>query len=261
MSSRHLLFPLLPLLLLGLSTPALAIVNIESARVKPQQGWSGQVSLGVQGASGNTDKTNGSLSVTVFHHNKQHQWMLLGSREYGKSNEVKDTDNAFAHLRYNYLMSERFAYETFVQYQSDEFRRLEDRELLGFGGRWTFPVSEQSANVLGAGVFHSWEQYDSTVVDEEQRENLWRANFYWVYKTSLNKQLNFSGTFYLQPGLEQADNNRILAQSALRIKMTDMLDFVLKLNVVHDSEPPRLLAGEPLEKTDIKYSTAFEMQF
>jgi len=254
-------------LLCLLAMPAHAIVNIENIRAEePKDGISSQVNLGINGDRGNTDKISATAAAKINWRQQLRSSFLVYSQEYGKSNDIKDTDKSFLHLRYIKEYTDVTATEVFTQYQDDQFKRLSSRVLLGAGLRFVLTQSKQekkqSTNILGLGAFRSEERYNDAVIADERTENAWRANFYWVYKIRLNAQLNLANTIYLQPDVSEIDDVRLFDQFALEIKMTEKLSLRLNLDISHDSEPPVLSAqSDALDKTDVSYSTSFVYNF
>jgi len=250
-----------------LAIPAHAIVNIENIRVEePKDGISSQINIGINGDRGNTDKISAAAAAKLNWRQQRRSSFLVYSQEYGKSNDIKDTDKSFLHLRYIKDNLGITATEIFTQYQDDEFKRLSGRVLVGAGLRFVLSQAQkgkrQSANIFGLGAFRSNEDYNDSVISGDRSENAWRANFYWVYKTRLNAQLKLANTIYLQPDVSEFDDVRLFDQFALQIKMTEKLSLQLNLDISHDSKPPTLsTAGQSLDKTDISYSTSFVYNF
>src|SRR5262245_14644195 len=106
------------------ATRAGAINNIESQRFKAiPQGVSGEAQGAFSGRSGNGDKQATLMGRRLEYLEDIHQYLLIGKREYGQSNDQTDIDNSFLHLRYIHHLDKIYAWETFTQYEEDFFRQ------------------------------------------------------------------------------------------------------------------------------------------
>lgn len=239
------------------ATSATAIVSMEGLHTsKPKEGFSGNVELSLSNTSGNTEKEEYSLGSRLqWHQGKVTDYLLL-SAHYGESSGVKNTDNAFIHLRHIQQFQPRTAWEAFMQAEQNEFARLEYRGLAGGGLRFTLYEKENRGAVFfGIGTYYSEERIDDTYPDAGT-ETLWRGNTYLLLKYQATPNTVLASTTYYQPSTEGADDYRLLEQAALKVKLTDMLSLVVSAEYSFDSEPP-----QGVEKRDVTYKTAFSLGF
>ncbi len=250
-------------MLVSVCLPAQAIVNIERLRIEePEQGWSGTLRWGIDGDRGNTDQLSFSTALSAYWRRDRHQVMGFFSREFGRSRDVKNKDRTFFHGRYIRKQTARWSWEGYVQRQSDQFRRLEQRSLIGGGGRFQITRTDQTAQTVGVGVFRSREAYDQTVVASQQKEIAWRLSTYWVFRWQLAEHLTLANTLYLQPKVDRTGDVRLAEQLSLVAELTEHLELNLTLDALYDSDPPRLVAGQTaLEKADVSYKTRLAYHF
>ncbi|MFN3714179.1 MAG: YdiY family protein [Alcanivoracaceae bacterium] len=259
------LFRIAAIFLLSLmSVSVYAISNIETQRPgPPPEGWSGNVEFSASGKSGDVEEDRYAIGGRLgFRADKNTIFGVLQAAE-SRSQGVKTADEAFAHLRAIHQYSERLAGEGFVQFQENEFANLLSRYLAGAGGRFQLLYTEDSYSVyMGLGVFHEWERTDlGTFTD---RQKTWRLNNYWSYQHQLNEQVNWYGTLYLQPDMDNVDDYRALLDTGFVVRLTGSLRMRVSYNLRHDSEPPQNLLATPVidrEKTNSQYVTAFMYEF
>jgi putative salt-induced outer membrane protein YdiY len=243
---------------LGLPLSAQAIVNVEGLRSGSQQpGLGGSVSLSVNGASGNTDKMAANASGRLNWQRSQSITFLIASYSFGETNQTRNTNKAFGHLRHVYQYTERMAFEGFVQAERNEFTRLTLRTLAGAGVRQRLHKSDNGQANLGLGAFRSAETLDEQPgLTDSGTERLWRANIYLALDYAFNKQLRIESTTYYQPSTKDQNDYRLLEQAALKVSINDSLAIKLTLDIARDSQPP-----QAIKETDVSYLTGLEYKF
>ena len=242
---------LLILLLVVSSFSAVAIVNTETVRPKPDElGYKGQVKFDLGGKSGNTEKFKAGLGHNSVWNNGAYQNFLLMSYNYGESFEVKDTNKSFFHVRHVRPIKEDVFWELYGQSQTDEFKRLKLRGLAGVGGRWEYGF-EPARVALGAGLFYSHEELKETSLAKGETEDTGRGNFYVSLKTQPKAGLTGILTLYFQPKLDEMSDHHAYASGMLKADWNESLAFAIEAELAHDNRPP---AG--VEKTDTTYSSS-----
>lgn len=246
---------------LGLLAPAAqAIVSMESLHFEsPPPGFSGSLSLGMNSAEGNNNISDASLGSRLQWQGEQRTTYLLLNAARGESNDVVNTNERFLHLRHIRGTQNRVAWETFLQGEYDEFARLEFRGLLGGGARLRLWQSDQHGrSYLGLGAFYSEERLiaSATTTAEEQEQQLWRENIYWMVKFPFAENILLVNTVYYQPNVDDGRDYRLLDQMALKLGVNEHLSFSLAIEIKKDSQPP---IG--VEESDKRYQTILEYRF
>ena len=245
------LFCLLPL-------SAQAIVNIEELRGdKSGDGLSVRASIMASGASGNTDKSSVSAAGRMHWQSGPLASLVIASYDYGESNNVRDTNKSFLHLRQIRTYQPGRAVEAFIQAEQNQFARLDFRGLIGAGLRLTIADTKQTTAAVGFGALHSWETLDKRPgLTDDGTETLWRLNTYLALNQRFNEQTRFANTLYYQPAADDAADYRLLDEAALFVNISDRLDLKMSVDVTHDSRPP-----QTVEKTDVSYQPGLEYSF
>lgn len=240
------------------SCTAQAIVNIEGMRDQATgPGLSGTLNLSVSGANGNTEKFATSAGVHLLWRHTRASTLFIASHDYGSSNQVRDTNKSFIHIREVVPHSERFAYEGFVQGERNEFTRLSLRTLFGAGVRMRLHGNDVGATWLGTGAFHSTEKLeDNPLYSDGGTERLWRGNIYLAIAYHLHNNISVESTSYYQPALSDTGDYRLLEQASVRFTINNHLSLRLTLDINHDSRPP-----ESVKQTDVNYLSGLEYSF
>lgn len=250
--------------LLFAHTSVHAISNIESQRPgPPPEGWSGHLEFSASGQSGDVEEDRYGIGGKVVFKAEENTAFMILEKARGETQDIKTSDEAFAHLRGIHERTDRFAVEAFLQWQENEFSNLLSRNLLGAGGRFGILADPDHYTFdLGLGAFREWEETDlGTYVDNQTN---WRVNTYWAYRHRLNEQVNWYNTVYYQPKADDFDDYRMLFDAGLTVRLTDALQLQISYNLRYDSRPPQNLEVTPVidrARTNTQYSTSFLYEF
>lgn len=240
------------------SGAAQAIVNIEGLRGDANEpGLSGSLDLSLSGAQGNTDKIAATAGGRLLWQRERDSTLIIASYSYGSSNDVRDTNKTFTHVREVYPTSDENSLEGFFQVERNEFTRLSLRTLIGGGLRQLMYGSAAGQFWLGAGAFYSTEKLKSDpLYTDGGTERLWRGNIYLAIDYSLNDSVKLVSTTYFQPSMEDVSDYRLLEQGTIRFTINDSFALRLRLDIAHDSRPP-----QSIKKTDVNYLSGLEYSF
>ena len=133
----------------GGATVEAQIVNTLRRWSDADPGWSGRVEASFAAASGNTEylelTAGGSAQLIAG----RHRLRGLASESLRRANGEKIAESFLAHLRHNYRLTSVFSTLAFAQHQSDPFRRLRRRTLIGAGTRMDLIREEDWEGSLG----------------------------------------------------------------------------------------------------------------
>lgn len=243
------------ILLAVCSLSAKAITDIESQRHNDDvDGLKGAIDFSITGKSGNSDKQTSAASGRLDYRRAESQALFIAKTEYGESNKIKDADNNFVHFRYIHHNSERFAWESFMQYQDDEFKLLDSRKLIGGGVRYDLSVEQTYQLSLGLGAYYTEEVHQLAAT--ELREDYARANSYVSYSQQLTDTATISNTLYWQPRFSRLSDSYVYNNFSLSVKINDALSLKVSLESQYDSQP---VAN--VEHSDHSYYTALVYEF
>lgn len=242
--------------------PALAITNIENERPgPPDEGWSGDVELGLSGKSGDQEQEHYHGAGKLTWREGDTTAFALAQRAYGKTFGLEDTDETFLHLRGIRQITPTLAGEAFTQWQQNDFANLTSRALVGGGGR--FDVLSQPEVVtlsVGLGAFREKENLDLGTYN--QITWAWRANSYVAYRHQINPQLRLVGTAYYQPNVGEFDDFRVLLDFGLVVAIYEHLSLKVSYGLTHNSDPAvNLAANINKAETNTNYVTSLVYSF
>jgi putative salt-induced outer membrane protein YdiY len=244
--------------ILIITTQLLAVVSISPVEIGDNSGFSGGVELGLDTKRGNTHKDAYKASANINYDNNTSYvtWFRI-SGEYGKANDVEDTNKIYAHLRYIHSLSEDLLrYEVFLQAQEDKFKALNYRGVGGIGLRakiFNTPIGGKG--YFGLGAMYEEINYTDPSIDPD--ENNIRLNSYLAYSLKFTNNSSLVYTFYYQPVLDDFEDYVMTNDLELILEVYKKLYLKFSLSYDRDSRPPNGIE----DKYDLSQSTTFLYEF
>lgn len=243
---------LLPLLLFPLWLSA-QVVNTEKLRSAGEEGWLAEAGLDfglTRNKAGQTLRLGSRLRVE--YDTEKSRWMLLGAYNLTQFRNVEDpgsvprnfANNAFGHLRYNYLANDWLTWEVFTQLQHDEIQQINNRLLSGTGPRVKLLRTDSSQ--LYFGLLYMYEHEASTDFIETPEETLekdvslfdHRLSTYLSGGFQITETFNINHVTYFQPNLEDFSDFRVSSETSFSLKISEKLAFRTYFQLVYDRRPP-----------------------
>jgi hypothetical protein len=239
------------LLLLPTLLPA-QVVNTEKLRSTNEEGWLAEAGLDfglTRNKAGQTVRLGSRLRLE-YEKNKN-RWMALGAYNLTQFRNVEDpgsvprnfANNAFGHLRYNYLANDWLTWEAFTQLQYDEIQQIDARVLTGTGPR--IKLLRTDSSQLFFGMLYMYEYESSTDVfevpeDREERITLTdhRLSTYISGGFQVTETFSINHVTYFQPNLADFGDFRISSETSFSFKISDKLAFRTYFQLMYDERPP-----------------------
>lgn len=238
-----------------LSQSLLALVTIAPVEIGAKPGISGKAAVTLETKRGNTDKQNYKTSLRInYDNNISHVTWAEISAEYGESNDQKDTDKAFAHIRHIRTTGIKdLRAEGFAQVQNDKFKLIKNRTLFGAGMRYKlFSLFGKDKGFVGLGAMNEMISYTS----DDPYENNQRMNSYIAYSSEFAQRSRISLSFYYQPKINDFADHVTSTDLELRLLVIDKLFLQFKVAYDTDSNPP---IG--VRNYDLTQNTSFIYEF
>lgn len=230
------------------------IVNTLRRWSDAEPGWSGRVEATFAAASGNTEylelTAGGSAQLVA----SRHRVRGLVSESLRRANGEKIAESFLAHLRHNYRLTPVFSTLAFVQHQSDPFRRLQRRTLIGAGTRMDIVREEHWEGSLGVSYMFEAEELTDDPDGRVEREG--RGSFFASAIGQVAETLRIDLSSFYQPLFSDFGDARAYTAASLRVDVVGELDLIVRFDLTHDSRPP---VG--VEETDMRFSTGLVFDF
>ena len=119
------------------STLTSQIVDIETSRKEDLVGTKISLNLGFDGSSGTVDRTNYSIGTRFDFNNEVWNRFLIFNYSRREKDDRINEDNTFLHLRFARKISSLIAAEFFIQTNEKPLEKIEERNLIGIGLRFS----------------------------------------------------------------------------------------------------------------------------
>lgn len=240
------------------SVRAPAQVNVEPLRDKlADDGIGGDVSASVTAYRGNVEGTILGASGLLGLSDDNHLGYFVGRANYTQFGGDARVANAFAHARFNERFEDWFSWEAYLQAESNRFRALSRRALVGSGPRFTREVSESFSMFYGTAYMFELAEYSKDLPPRDapvDRAHRW--SHYGGFSFDIIDEVNFTTTNYYQPRFDEFGDYRALLTAGLRFSVTQRLSTKLDVSVRHESRVP-----EEVKKTDLEWVNAVQVSF
>ena len=147
----------------------------------------------------------------------------------------QDLENkGMLHLRYTHPVKS-FYMEGFIQNEFDDFRSLENRQLIGGGVR--FPLTSTSffdSMFVGSGVMHEKEVYK---LDNNLEITELKSTNYLTLSKAIKDNISLSTTMYYQFNTSKVKDYRLLAISTINFDISDRVGFFVRIDLREQAIP------------------------
>ncbi|MBK9336636.1 MAG: DUF481 domain-containing protein [Lewinellaceae bacterium] len=209
------------MLLFGAAFLYAQVVNIEEQRItgtRDSVRWYGHLRGNASLVKVQQQSLQIQVQTKVQYKHDPHLTLLLLNLNLLRAGNKDFARQAFAHLRYNYKLSETWTWEAFAQTQTSPIQLLDQRSLLGAGPRWRLFKSPDGRQRIYLGAAWLWEQNTFTEPNGQQARH--RSSNYISMTFRPGKQVTFIGTTYWQPVWGLIRNYRFSTDWLLRVDIT-----------------------------------------
>ena len=245
---------LILLLLLYSATTSAQILNAESLRkVSDTSGFSGATSLNF--ALKRTTNDHLTISNAIHVQYKMHSHLILFKNDivFEKVEGDKLENSWISHLRYNYQLRPRIAWEVFTQGQFNKVSLIDFRGLIGTGPRFKLTNNENYRFYLGTLVMF---EYEETLDNVTPLQRNFRGSAYLSFSLYPTKNVSITSTTYFQPLLSQWSDYRISSQTSLLLPIVKSFSVSINHTFTYDTFPA---VGIP--NSQYSFTTGFAYSF
>jgi hypothetical protein len=276
------LFVIAVLAILASSGAARAQVNTEILRKRIKtSGYSVIVEESVTGDLGNTQGISIGSGLGGGWASEPHLIFAYGRFDFTRYSGTTSVNKTFAHARYDYEFERWLWGEVFTQIQSDEFQRLDLRNLVGAGPRFRIvhvadtaegpvtttagvPAVKPPTQILDvyAGTAYMLERDVITAEvgatgPQNQSVQIWnRWSNYLTVSWQMDPRAIIATTLYAQPAINDFHNIRVLDETLFTFAVTKVFVAGISATVRYDSEPPT-----GVQTTDVEIKNTLGVTF
>ena len=219
--------------------PASAQVNVEPLRKElERERLGGRVGASLAGYRGNTEGVVMGALVLVGGHLGRHFGYVNAAGDYSRLGGSTQVAKTFGHVRHNYELLPWLWSEAFAQLESDRFRRIVLRELIGAGSRLAIVKTEATSSYLGLAYLLEYTRITEAQAPADRTTLAHRLSGYATVTFEPSRRVLLSETLYFQPRIVAPSNYHLLSVTALVFSVTDRLASRIDSTLRYESEPP-----------------------
>lgn len=215
------------------------IVNIEEQRITGTDDstrWYGHLRGGASLVRVSKQSLQLLGEARVQYKTPEHLVLLLLNVNLLRAGGNDFSNQAFAHLRYNYNLSKILTWEAYAQIQTSPLQLLSQRRLFGTGPRLRLFKSADGRQRVYAGTSWLWEHNNFA---EPNRDNYWnRSSNYISVTLRANRQTSLIGTTYWQPVWGYIRNYRLSTDWILKVGLTKKIALTVDFTYSLDKNLP-----------------------
>ena len=236
---------------------AFAQVNVEPLRQQVTERKFGvRVNASATTYAGNTQGVIFGSAALVGGRTARHFGYLDLSGDYTRLSGVVSVAKWFAHLRHNLQISPDWWWEEYGQLESDRFRRVQLRELVGVGPRVRALHHRVFELFFGTSYMVEATQLDSIDQNPEGEGTFERWSNYVAATFNPDERIVLSTVNYVQPRIDRFSDYKILSVSGVDFKITDHLHSRVSATARYESHAP-----SDVRHVDLELKSSLELVF
>lgn len=232
-----------------------AQVNVEPLRQQlKQDGWGGRAQASVSTYAGNTEGVILGSAAFVGARGERNIGYAVLNGDYARLNEAVSVAKWFAHTRYNYELLSYFWWEVYGQIESDRFRRVARRELVGTGPRFALLQTDEVELFYGLSYMYEHERFSTDEVDPNPTAH--RLSNYVAITLKAHERIFLSSVTYAQPRIDQPKDVDMLSVNSAVFTVTKRLNARIDATVRYSSVTPA-----DVKRSDLELKNSLELLF
>jgi hypothetical protein len=241
----------------SMAPPVLAQVNVEPFRDQlDDAGAGGRVRASVASYAGNTQGTIFGGAGLVGVRGDRHLAYLAVTGDYTRLGGVVSVAKWFGHLRHSYDFTPRIAWEHYGQVESDRFRRVTLRQLVGAGPRLLLLQSLSVELWWGSSYLLEHTDLDTEATGGRGEGVAHRFSNYLSFTLSAHERVVLSSVTYAQPRFDRPSDWVLLSVNSAEFKVTPLLQSRLDVTMRYENVTP-----PDVSSPDLEIRSALEVAF
>ena len=231
-----------------------AFINIAPQNIGDKKGPVGEISLGANYSSGNTENRSASLSAKAQYDSAEWLSFIIASYSYGEAKGDVNSNEGLLHWRYIHNIDHtRYDWEVFLQGEFNKFQKVKHRDLAGGGIRRRF-MGYFDSFYLGLGLFYSYMAPKEITLLDRKRERI-KVNSYISLKKTFSKDFFVTYLGYYQPNIEKFSDFSSFQLMQLNTPLSDSLLLSLDLLYRYNATPYSEIKKDDFKTTiNLNYS-------
>jgi putative salt-induced outer membrane protein YdiY len=229
------------------------LLTISRAAKRRRDYWSGDVSVGGNFRSGNTEQTELSVSAALKRRTVDSRATLDYLANFTRNNGIDSANNHRLQLNWDRFMSDKFFIRPlFGEWYRDPFQNIEARYTVGTGAGYQIIDSGKTDWSVFAGPSRQSTKFLQVEEGAADSEGSWALSIGTDYETELTKWLDFTYEYSAQITSEAAGKYNHHMVGTLEFDLVGSLDLDVSLVWDRIESPKRNADGTIPEKNDYR---------
>jgi hypothetical protein len=242
---------------LALTRVAAAQVNVEPLRQQvTARKFGANINASTSAYAGNTQGLTFGSAALLGGRTERNFGYLDVSGDYSKLGGVVSVAKWFAHLRHNFQFRSDIWWEEYAQVESDRFRRVQLRELLGTGPRFALFQSQPFELFVGISYLLEHTELDSADSDPRGQGTFERVSNYVAITLKPDDHILLSTVDYVQPRVDRFSDYKVLSVSSAIFSITKRLQSRLDATARYESFTP-----SDVRHADLEFKSSLQVTF
>jgi len=226
------------------------LLTISRAATSRRDYWSGDVSLGGNFRSGNTDQTEFSTSIALKRRTVESRITLDYLANFTRNNGVESANNHRLKLDWDRFVSDKFFIRPlFGEWYRDPFQNIDSRFTGGTGAGYQLIDSKKTEWSVFAGPAYQWTLFDEVEPGEDDSEGTWALSAGTTFDHEITGDIDFRYDYRFQITSEDAGRYNHHMIAGFVFDLTD--DLSMDVSLVWDRiEKPKPDADGSLPEQD-----------
>ncbi len=200
---------------------------------KKKSTWNGDVTVGANKQSGNTERTSAFIGATAVRRTPQDRYSLRYLFNYAEEDSEISARNTYGAGKYDYFFTEKFYGYLSVELLNDEFKNLNLRTVVGPGVGYQFWDDNIKSLLLEGGI-----SYFSENLEEGEDTDWITARLAADLRYTLWGSVVFSDYLVVYPSLEDSGQYQLRNEAAISTALSSDWSLRLAHILERDSNPP-----------------------
>jgi hypothetical protein len=241
----------------SLSRHAAAQVNVEPLRQQvTERRFGARISVSTTSYAGNTQGVVFGGAALLGGRTERHFGYLDLSGDYSRLGGAVSVAKWFAHLRHNFELGPGTWWEEYAQIESDRFRRVQVRELLGTGPRFALVRTKPFEAFFGTSYMVEHTELNSVDRASRGEGTFERWSNYIALTLKPDDHILLSSVNYVQPRIDRFTDYKVLSVSSVGFTITTHLKSHVDATARYESVTPA-----DVRSADLELKSALEVAF
>lgn len=209
------------------------VIDLATVRaINPPSPWSGNITVGGNLQTGNTERLTASIGAEALRRTKQDRFSLRFLFNYAEEDDTITARNTFGALKYDYFFTRRTYGFLNLEMLSDEFKNINLRTSVGPGIGYQVWDDPGKTLMLEIGV-----NYFSEDLDKGEDDQWITGRGSVVLGLKVHRYLAFSEIVVVYPNLEGFSEYQLRNEASLTSAIGSRLSLKLTNIIEYDSDP------------------------